>query len=384
MIWNNQGHELDEFSRKWKSVKDIYVFGFGQKFRNYVSPILGDLNIVSILDNDPAKSGSFYKGIEVFHPSQMKDHMSSHRIVITTHYQDVAEQLTALGLKEDEDFCEINKFISMWYWYNRKQVHIPQTHMALTTKCTLRCKHCNMFIPFYNNHGIHEALETNLDTLDLYFNMIDKVYLFVLLGGEPFLYPNLKEIVHHIGSHYRHKIGEFRITTNGMIVPKKDVIDLLHEHRVSVRSSNYTAEVDYKNRLSILEDQLQSGHVDFNHDISDEWLDFGYPYKPMNISDQNLITHMHECLPVFKGINDGKFYYCHLTWSAVKCGLLEEDTNDSLDMKQLDPQCDTDRIKLLEYQLGYMHKGYVSLCRQCAGCGRTNTMVVPVAEQIKM
>ena len=42
--------------------------------------------------------------------------------------------------------------------------------------------------------------------IDIFFSVVDYIMLFHISGGEPFLYPYLKELVTYIGENYRDKI----------------------------------------------------------------------------------------------------------------------------------------------------------------------------------
>ena len=52
--------------------------------------------------------------------------------------------------------------------------------------------------------------------------------------------------------------------------------------------------------------------------------------------------HMLSCGPIFHGLNDGKYYYCHVSWSADKAKLLKNVSDDYIDLRTLD---DDDRAK---------------------------------------
>jgi hypothetical protein len=86
---------------------------------------------------------------------------------------------------------------------------------------------------------------------------------------------------------------------------------------------------------------------------------------------EKLINHFDSCTAPFRGLNNGKFYYCHLNTSAVLTGLFPLNENDYVDMKSIS----TD--ELLKFDLGFTDLGYVTMCDNCNGC---NTGIkVPVS-----
>ena len=92
---------------------------------------------------------------------------------------------------------------------------------------------------------------------------------------------------------------------------------------------------------------------------------------------------MLECGPIFHGINDGKFYYCHVAWSAEKCGLIKLNESDYVDLTQIDSNSSEQRKQILEHSQGNINGGFVSLCAKCGGCGNDNKNYVDAAEQMR-
>lgn len=380
MRWKNQGKEMNLFSQSWLDCSQVMIFGLGNNAKNCIGELSKDIEIVAIIDNDCDKHG-FYKGINVISLERALKENEHVKIIISTHYEEISHQLKEQGLIEDEDFCEINKFIGTWYWYNKHQLHIPEMHMALTTKCTLNCQHCNMYIPHYKVNGRHQEISEVLDTIKLYFEATDKTYIFALLGGEPFLYPYLEEVIKYIHLHFKEKIGDLVIVTNGTIFPQESVLNLLKECNVKVYISDYSKYVSYNDKLLSLKKRFGEYKIEYKIFSALEWLDFGFPHQPLNLSDEAAEYHMKRCSPNFKGINEKRLYYCHIVWSAVKSGLLPEVEDDYFELKELAEITDFYKISILEYYLGYMPNAYVSLCKKCNGCDSSNKNVVMPAIQ---
>lgn len=87
------------------------------------------------------------------------------------------------------------------------------------------------------------------------------------------------------------------------------------------------------------------------------------------------------CAPEFHGLNDGRFYYCHVAWSAEKAGLFSLKDSDYLDLTLIDRCSKTDCRKIIEHADGNIDGGYVSLCAKCMGCGPDNNRYIPVGKQ---
>ena len=101
----------------------------------------------------------------------------------------------------------------------KKKTHIWRTDILLTEKCTLNCTFCNMYMPHYKNPK-HKNINKIKEDIDILFKNVDYISTLHLVGGEPFLYPNHKEVFEHIGKNYRDKIDNILITTNGTLFTK--------------------------------------------------------------------------------------------------------------------------------------------------------------------
>ena len=66
--------------------------------------------------------------------------------------------------------------------------------VSLTTRCNLKCKNCGSLMPFYA-HPKDVELDTIIKSLDRFFSCVDRVVRINVIGGEPFLYPHLAEVI---------------------------------------------------------------------------------------------------------------------------------------------------------------------------------------------
>ena len=93
-----------------------------------------------------------------------------------------------------------------------------------------------------------------------------------------------------------------------------------------------------------------------------EWYDFGDLRVKKNLPTDKLIKHFDSCTAPFRGLNDGKFYYCHLNTGAVLTKLFPLDKNDYVEIDKISKE------DLLKFDLGYTDLGYITFCDNCNGC----------------
>lgn len=366
----------------WKELSTIVIFGWGRYGQDSFTILKRDFNIAYIIDNDDEKNGTFHDNTPIVSLSEAIEKIKNYKIIVTASqkaYADISRELVQLGLQEFKNFCKLEDFVTEWYWIAKRQAVLYEVHMAITTKCTLKCQNCNMFIPYYEKAD-NMSYEELIKDIDAFFQVIDYTYKLVLLGGEPFLHGELVRIVTYIMNHYRSKIGFLLIVTNATVLPSDEMCSVLSKYDVHLSISNYTDAVSYKLRLEEFVEKIQRNNITYEIRKEIKWCDFGFPNRKFNFS--NVREHMLCCGPVFHGLNDGKIYYCHVAWSAEKCGLYQLKAGDYFELVKPDNMTMEQWKELaLAHCRGDMSSGYVSLCQVCGGCGQDNNCIIPAGIQ---
>ncbi len=392
MIYNSELHNFNKFISEWNSNTEYVLFGASKECVQFIRTmdfLLGsdrlkikyivDHNIKDkfILNNIDEISKFFRKsknikidrsGIPLIHIDDF-DLTKNEKVIITS---DVYRNYYKNYLEENNvDYTTYKHIASIWPLKYKNMVHIFQTDVLVTEKCTLACSYCNMFMPHYVSPN-HRDIEIIKSDIDLFFNITDYVSVFHLVGGEPFLHPQMEDIIKHVLSKHIDKIDKFIITTNGTILPKESTLELLKNNDVILSVSDYTDKLEniQKKVLRVI-DTLKEW--DINHYVRTEieWYDFGDLRIKNNLPTNELIKHFDSCTAPFRGLNDGKFYYCHLNTSAVLTKLFPSNENDYVDLKTISKE------DFIKFDLGYTNLGYVTFCDNCNGC---NTGIkVPVS-----
>lgn len=237
-----------------------------------------------------------------------------------------------------------------------------------------------MFMPYYREHVDYTAKDI-LEDLELLFRHVDYIVAYEILGGEPLINGELADMIRQIGDRYGNRIGNIGIITNGTLLPDEQLIEISKKYNVKYDFSDYTDVVDYKKRFDSAVKIVSDAGLRYSVNRSLRWCDFGFPVNNRMYDFDKVREHMLSCGPIFHGLNDGKYYYCHVSWSADKAKLLKNVSDDYIDLRTLD---DDDRAKeaILEHSNGNMAKGFVKLCKICGGCGNDNTEFVKAAEQM--
>ena len=368
--------EIADYAKTWNPNNPYLLWGAGLEGSRAIQLLCEHITIRGVIDTDIQKHGQLLLGYIIYPYKKAK--VFGCKIIITmSAYLEVRERLIMQGFVEDVDFTYWKKFAGIYFWYYKNRLYSYQIDISITQRCSLNCRHCNMWMPLFTN-PVDRDINRIFDDIDRYFSCIDYVSVINLLGGEPFLHKHLPDIIDYIWNNWADRIGEMQIYTNGTIIPDETTIDICLKHNVIMNISDYSNTI-FKIKPFIENFILLLNKNRFNYRIKsyDKWLDFGFPYAKKT-SYQEAIKMFISCRAPFRGLYDGKIYYCHIQASAEQLGLFEGNDNDWVVLDGLDKN----RIKVLRLDLGYLQNGIITFCLRCDGCGKSNKRTIPVAEQM--
>jgi organic radical activating enzyme len=382
MKYNDQEHNFKKFISEWDINSEYVLFGASKECVQFIRSLdilLGEgcLKIKYIVDHDikDTTTVSNINQISSFY-RQSKQVDNNRKNLKLVHIDNFDEVDTKVIITSDEFRNQYKQYLqsknikytwykniaSIWPFEYEKKTHIFQTDILVTEKCNLNCSHCNMFIPHYEAPS-HRSVNTIINDVDLFFQKVDYVSILHLVGGEPFLYPNIDDIITHITRNYVERIDKFIITTNGTATPKDTTIQLLQNSNIILSVSNYSDKLP-KLRAKITKTIEYYELNNIRHYVRSniEWYDFGDLRIKKHLEENELIQHFDSCTAPFRGLNNGKFYYCHLNTSAVLTKLFPLSSNDYIDLES------TTSEALIKFDLGYTGLGYITFCDNCNGC----------------
>jgi len=380
---------LNQLNESWADVKDLVLYGYGRHGERILEALECDFNIVAIIDNNPSKENISHTPQILYSKNpQAYDYLKHYKILVTTqeyYYVQIAEQLKEIGLRENIDFIHYQNFLPEWYFKYKKKIYLVKTDVAIiTSRCSLKCKKCQLFMPYWNNKQDRSLKEIKND-LDLYFKNVDFVFDMAILGGEPLLYQHLSELLRYIGDTYlKNKIGRAGIITNGTSIPDDEILDVIKKYGFVVTISNYHLNDQYNYRLQKLEEVLSNHKIYYHIDDHIDWFDFGYPDTEYHYTGEAAKRHMMCCNTVCHSLYDKKFWYCGIAMAAEKSGLFEPDEHAYVDLTSINPDNIDERKQILLHSLGYIYSdgGYLKHCQNCGGFGVDNNNIIPTAEQL--
>ena len=249
--------------------------------------------------------------------------------------------------------------------------------LYITDKCTLNCKSCILFTPYAEKPYQDRKLKSIQQDIISYFKFVDKVSVFRLLGGEPFLYRDFEQLLNFIiAEGYRAKMESLIIVSNGTIIPPKKILQLLAENNIEVHISDYPVEVAQKQRAKLIA-AFENFNVKYKIK-SMRWVDVNSePTKAKHKTAQEMQNLFQECFVRCRTLFDSKLYFCAIDAAAQRRGYIQGAADDFIDLTA--PLTKQD---ILNFDSGKIGKGYVSFCKNCYGGTDTNNRIIPIAEQL--
>ena len=393
MKWRNKGHEFDCFAKeivqnfRAKGEK-IYIFGAGL-IGEEIRPILEKTGyFCGFIDNDTKKQAAGVNGAKVI---SLQDYLAGEGqglVIIaadTKNIPVITKQLADAGLREVKDFYDRKDFMKNVFpvltAYANDQIYVELAQICLTERCTLKCRNCAHGCYAVDSGSQDMSVEMAKESADSFFAHVDIVAEFVLIGGEPFLYRHLGEMIAYIGERYRDKIVVFAITTNGTILPDRLLLDLCKKYDITIRISDYSATITrLEKQYELLKEVLAQNQISYSISGKEtQWMDYGFEMVDRNWQEKELIGVFDRCKTPCREIRGSRYYYCVMARSVSENLSLGLGAEDYLDLKELETE---DRKILLEFQMGYSEKGYLDLCNHCNGADAVN-YPIPAAEQVK-
>lgn len=245
--------------------------------------------------------------------------------------------------------------------------------IPVTTKCTLRCKHCSSLMPYYKSTQNFDMAQLLNDVQKLIDN-VDYVPRINVLGGEPFLHPELYKLLHLLNDNS--KVEKVRIITNGTVIPHNspELIHELLEPKMQVRISHYTlGNVDAK-KFALF---LDANHVQYTFKEFGEnefqWFDFG-DFGCRNRTAEELLIQKNKCDVEWYSYLDGKLFCCPRAAHATDANLIAISDSNYFDVRN---STSNTKMDLFRYVMGNRPG---SACNHCDR-GTANCKIVKVAEQ---
>lgn len=242
----------------------------------------------------------------------------------------------------------------------KQRLDVEFLEVTVTSRCSLQCFGCANLMQYYGINENKRASDVPLATLQgsllNFLTCVDSLQRLHIIGGEPFLYKDLKDFLAFALS--QPKVRRIELTSNGTIIPKDvELVALLQNPRVSINITYYGEEISC-NTKGFREFAKEQG-IKLSVCTDKVWLSYGN-MKQRNKSQKELNAQFAKCVGCLGMINY-ELHYCARGRHGTDLGIVEKRSDDFVDLSDISL-----REKKREEIKRYMRrKEYISACDHC-------------------
>lgn len=256
------------------------------------------------------------------------------------------------------------KYIKRMEAYFSDGWFIPHLDLVITTCCTLNCKGCASFVPFYKNPK-HVSKQVLFESMDKLLSTNCYIGEVCLIGGEPFLNQKLfADVLYRYIN--EEKIGYFCTYTNGTILPTEELLIALNKNgNCYINFSNYGILSD---KIEACIDKFKQNNIPYilfsDKDINDLfWLDYGrFEYQNRSDEENQAVYEACEAVKLCTTLLNGKFSACPFIARGVDLDMLLDLPRNYVELTATSESCATLREKCIDVCYG---KEYLPACAYC-------------------
>lgn len=252
-------------------------------------------------------------------------------------------------------------------------MELKRTTMVITQRCTLKCKLCLAFMPYYEN-PVDMLFADVEETLKRYFQLVDQVGIFSITGGEPLLHKDIVRIMELVFTYSNQVKETVDLVTNGTIPFSGDLLKVLERNREKARVivSDYGADLS-KNIGKIVQAleehkicyriQNYAGDGDW---LFDGWVDFR-DHSLKHTTEEELLQQALRCIfrrGHYYVINDGELHPCSRSYWRMRNGIIPRDQKQYIDLLNMK---DADVLEMKKRLLEIETLVALNSCAYCNG-----------------
>jgi sulfatase maturation enzyme AslB (radical SAM superfamily) len=239
-------------------------------------------------------------------------------------------------------------------------------------RCSLRCRDCSNLMQYFIKPE-HTDFSQSEKAIRKFFSLIDFTFDVRVLGGEPFMNPELYKFIDLL-SGYSSQYACMWIQTNGTIIPTKKNIETLQKNndKIFIRISDYQNQ---HQRIEYLVKLLTEKHIFHEVVYIPAWHDCAHIQDYHRRQEENEKVLKDCAVRDTPTIIDGKIFRCPMSGNAWLLSILPPNVYEYVDILST---TDTDNTLKLKIQT-LMQQKYIKACNFC-GNRSVNNQIKPAIQ----
>ncbi|MDR1648288.1 MAG: hypothetical protein LBR88_09715 [Zoogloeaceae bacterium] len=218
----------------------------------------------------------------------------------------------------------------------------PSMAFIINQKCTLQCAHCNQYMNHFPEEGsIHFSLQQIIQDIDVVSDALDAILSVSIVGGEPFLHPDLPEIIEHMSS--KNNFGPLTIGSNGVCKISGACLKVMEKLNVQVRFSDYRVSINEKQKKLFDANVRKLSTRGISHFVASVAWSLPSTLTAQHHSEQHKIQLKKNCpgLGLCERVANGVYYPCPVSCTVDSLHLADYGSDKVI----LDPRCSPEEMR---------------------------------------
>lgn len=243
-------------------------------------------------------------------------------------------------------------------------LHMFSVTLIINQRCSLKCKCCTSYM---NEYPLHERkdipLERICDDIDRFFDAMDSVGTVTVMGGEPFMHPDLSKIIKKLLT--KNNFGIISIATSGTYPIKPEQLEGLEDKRVNVSFSNYEHAITPNQRDMMYRNIEMIKEAGISYTVGVTIPEWSVPSTLYDLGDsqEQMVAKKARCAqpPRCMQIKNGKLHPCDFATALYSLDLGRYEM-DYVDIENID-SCEELKAAIR----AFIDQPYYRTCGHCAG-----------------
>lgn len=244
-----------------------------------------------------------------------------------------------------------------------KKIDLQSTSIMVTEYCSLNCKLCLAFVPYYTKRE-HLSVENAKVLFKNFFETVHSVDKLSITGGEPLVNMEIEDILFELLKYEKQINKEIIFITNGTIILSETLISIFKSNKKFKIIVNHYGSISSKAYINkeILEKNMIN-HIFYTEENRYGWIDCrDHRLKHLSIEERE--RQASKCV-FWVGkkyvINRGKMYTCTRCAYRIQEKLIPYSENDYIDFYN-------DNIEIRNQKLqNFLTSRYSVSCAYCEG-----------------
>lgn len=247
---------------------------------------------------------------------------------------------------------------------NDKPLHMFSVTLIINSRCSLGCKCCTSYMNAYPKEKRKDVpVEQIYEDIDKFFDAMDSVGTVTVMGGEPFMHPDLSKIVRKLLT--KENFGLVSIATSGTYPIKEEQLEGLNDKRVNISFSNYEKSITENQKKMFYKNIEMVKNAGISYTVGVVMPEWSIPSTLYDLGDseETMIAKKNGCVqpPRCMQVKNGKLHPCDFGTAVYSLGIADYEM-DYVDIKK-----STSREELSKQIRKYIDQPYYRTCGHCAG-----------------